>query len=484
MSSAMEGLLMSRLARFFAVILLGALAGVAPAADSARFIVTANIQNLYPLQSTAPEAKDAAVNFEKELLKRKEENPGAYLVQAGNSVSLTSSVETSYQAAAPQMFLSMDYDAVNLSARDSALGYVMSVAYPIAPKKFTDRVITSLDTHDVPHDYTPKPSLHVQKEGALPVTFVSLGSLKEASGLSGKIAYMTEPTPASIAKVMAEARGKKDLVMAFNSYREADLKKLLGESATQPDVTIDILPSDKKRDDKPRKDAVGGWRIGAPGAGELCVIDVTRGDDGKVEEPRVEWVRYMSAEDYGKLIEYPVPSVGWAIPNIQTVRDQFFPEADQAIGEQRYPFDHPDLSKLKEAVVFTMRIRGEEFRLYRVAGVRMSSRREGVQEGGWPNMDMIVVINKDHRIERVVSRIGFNLGGSAATTLVEALGTLRNKPVEEWKADPDYSGGIDELWDWGTFTLKKVIAVDKALFPDQGEEKGKSAATSSPRPRP
>ncbi|MCC6545586.1 hypothetical protein IT570_00335 [Candidatus Sumerlaeota bacterium] len=464
MPSTGDDFLMSRFAGALALILAVSLFATASAAeDHARIIVTANIQNLYPRQSSAPEAKDAALKFEKELQKRKEADPNAYLAQAANSISIVSSVETYYSAAAPQMFMKNNYDVVNLNTRDNALGTVLTHAYQLSPKEYTKRLITNLGTHDIVKTVVDLPaSLLVHKPGEMPVTFLSLGSLKEAPALSGKITYMNEADGAVIAKAIDDARAAKSLVVGFNSYGDEDLKKLLPDESKRPDVLLDILPG---RSPEPEKFG-NGWRLPVPGAGEFYVLDVTRDGTGKVLEPRVERIRYMSAGDYAKLIDFPVPMAGWTIPNVSAVRDQFFPEADKAVGEQRYPVDEPQLTSLKEVTVITLRMHGEDFRGYRVSANRPSSSIAGAQDPGWPWMDMIVLINKDHLVERVVSRVGFSLNGSQ-TTIVESLSALRNKKPEEWTPDPTYARGAEEMWEWGAFTIRKVMELDRKLFPDK-----------------
>jgi hypothetical protein len=434
-----------------------------PAQEKARLIVTANIASLYPQQATNPPVADAAKKFEEELRRRKQENPDALFVQAANHHSITNSLETSYNMDSCRLFSELDYAVVNLNARDAALGIVPPGGYQYAPAKYLAPVISNLEP-TTPSNVHPPLARHVANGKALPITFVSLGSVKEASGLSGKVSMLQEAGREKIAAAITNAREQKDVVVGFNSHDAADYTTLFPSGADAPDVLIELRGAESGSVSRAGKT----WKIGAPAGGQFLVVDLEKDASGAIVEPKVERVELLTPAEYWAMIDYFVPQVGVPIPNVEHVRSQFFPDAEKATREDRLdPEGLSSITAWRKPSVYHLRMNGEEYRLYRVMSTKMVATRPGVQDPGWPNMDMLVLVGTDHLVERVNSRIQFPVG-TMDTTLAEALGALRGQEPQDWRPHPVYAAGIEEMWGWGTYVLRKVIELDKATYGEGG----------------
>lgn len=443
----------------FHVFLFFFLTGAAEAQEKAKLIITGNVRELYPVMTDTPAVENPTLRFEEELRRLKKENPDAYLLQAANHISISTSMETAYSANFCQFFREEKFDVVNLNARDAALGTVAPVCYQYSPPDVMARLITNLATTnparlDIPVSRT------ITRKGQAPVTFLSLGSMGEAAGLSGKIALMEETPGDKLAEAVVKGRAANSIVLAISSLSRAEYERNFPTADKEPDVLIDLLD---KRGGPPVNEK-GVWRIPAPQTGEILLVELERAQPTGVRDPKLERVTYLSPTQLQGLAKYPVPDIGQLIPNVEQVTQQFLNVGPGSVRMDRVDAKGmAELTALENPAIYHVQLDGADFRLYRVMSKVMSYRVPGYQETGWPDMDMIVVMRNDHVLDRVLSRIKFPVG-TLPTTVVEALSKLAGKDPSEWEPDPVYAAGVEDVWAWGADAARRVVEMDKKLY--------------------
>lgn len=453
--------------RFLALAGMLLFAGAAHGAGAghAELMITARNAPLFPVLTDEPPVDNPRLAFERELRERRESQPAAYLVDAGGHLSLSHTLESSYNYRAHRfLFSELDYDAVAISPRDAAIGLTSTSGYNFHfdPQGEKDRLFTNLRHMAATAETSPAAlALTREREGSLPITFLSLFDTSTAAGLTDQISQVRPVSPDSIQGEVSAAREAGALVAVVTDMAAEARQEYLPGAA--PDLWVSFL----HESDRPAREA-GAWTVRVPRGGEVAHIVLRRDARGEVSEPQAAYEQLFSAEQWKALVKYPVPQLGFPIPNMSRVARLFFPGADEdRIQEDSLPVDRAELSHLttRETVaVYHIEEKKRPLRVYRVM-TRMPFYAFDTEEAdpGWPLVDMLVVVDENHQLDRVVNRLGFPVGGQRSS-LLEAVNVLSGTDPEEWAPDPELAAGIEELWRWVVTDIQRTMELDRRFF--------------------
>ena len=439
------------------VLLAGA---QALAQESATLIITANTERVLPPLTDDEELKKLPEVLEKELLRLKEENPNAYLIDAGNHIAMSEAWETAYNYTSAKLFDTLDYDAVHLDARDAILAGVGNVGYHYSPKDYKDRVFTSavpLEPYVIDHPI----ALTVEKEGQPAVALVSLADLKSASGISAQVTQMREHEEAELTEAIAAGNKDNGLVVALSSMPAERRGKVFTSPEGTPDLVIDL----RAGDDDPG--ASSNVRVlPAPETGEIHVVTLTRGSDGSLQEPKVERVRYLAEDKVAKLRKFPKPRLGMATPNMTDVVALYFNVPAQPVRVDRVSSAAAkELTAVEDPSVYQLELEGETVRLYRIfSQIPNYQRGEPFMDFGWPFIDVIVALNGDGSFRQMFARTSFPVRAQATST-IQAVNKLSGKDPATWVPDAELVAGLEhDYWLWATWLIQQTQAFDRAAY--------------------
>ncbi len=453
------------LGRLTATLALAALAFLprpTPGADTYELLLTGNSGWLFPVMAEDPPVEDAAAVFERELREEKEDREDALLVEGGNFASLATSLETSYTTPSGVFHERLGFDVVNLSPRDAAFRTAIQVGLHYGTPAQREQVITGLKSDYVERitgswefpdaktiDYEDQPDL----------TFISVTTLDPIRGITGLVAHMSEVPMQERLETIGEARARGDLVVAFSSLGERELTNLLREEATRPHLLIDLLlePGADPFQDR------GAWRMPLPRGGTFQRITL-RFDDGELREPRVRNEEVLEPGEYDALLELPLPAIGVPIPNLDAVMQTFFGISADSVEVDRLPTPGMgEVTTAEDATVYRAVINGESLRIYRLRATFADRRLGGARNAGWPPYDFLVILDENHLLNRVITRVKFPVN-TLETSMEEALNRLRGLPPERWQPDPVLAAGLEGLWEWTTMGMHNTIAIDRVLY--------------------
>lgn len=432
-------------------------------AETTTLIVTSNTRNLFPVVAVNPPVEDPAAKLEEELKAQREKYPDALFVDAGDSISLINSGETAYSYGSAKLFDELDYEVVNLNTRDAALSTFQSVGYAHPSGIYSSPLITGTRRTNMGPLSIPV-SRRVETD-VLNMTFISYPDKDRAAGMAGLFTLGDEAPEEDIRAAVAEAREKGDFVIGLGSLTE-ERREALMDSDMAPDVLItDGLKTDLES--TTALETMGRKAIvAAPEGGGLLRL-VLNTEEGKLANIEVDKMEYLKGEDYDALIEYPLPRIGYQVPNINDVVSRFFNVSGDSVRVDRVDTPYPDLTTLEAAHVYQLEKTAEVLRLYRVYFHIPDKRFRMVNAAGWPIFDYIVVLNDDSELVRVLNKTRFPVAGFDST-LNEALNKLAGQPREEWAPDPELAAGIEDMWSIAVNGIEKTIALDKRLYGPEG----------------
>ena len=435
----------------FSTLLL--LAPALAAADSATLILTANTAPIYPALTDAPPVENPSADFEKAVLALQAKNPDASLVEVGNFLSISYTFESAYSHPGVAFRRKAGFDVLNLSAKDAAIGTVGGVGLQIAGEETRKKTISGLETLQG----TPFPvTVDVAGKG-IPTTYVSYSDTATITSLAGKLSDLKQTDPA---EAVRKAREAKRLVVGLGDKLPAALPK-----ADAPDVYVALRQEGSPEGGTVSELHDSHWAIQAPRTGEILKVELTRGDNGALERPKVERVEYLKADQLGALVKFPTPRTGYPIPNANDVVTSFFGEpvsvqVDKIPLNPRLPY-----SDLDELAVYHITLPSEGMlRLYRVYS-RMPSWGHAKDTGAsaYPDVDMVVAVNAKHELRRVLNRTKFPVA-MAPTTMLEALNSLVGKDPATWTPDPQTTAGTEEVFNWLANDIRQTLELDRKLY--------------------
>ncbi len=443
-----------------ALILASRPEGSAQAApDTAEFIVTGNTDLLFPVITRDASLKDSALELERLLRLEREKAPQALLIDAGNSVSVTSSMETSYTYRSAQLFNRMDYSVVNLSARDALFSTAIITGYRYAPRDFGERLISNLKSN-YSGEFSMNFSRSLDSDDHMPLAFFSLSSLRAVSGITGLAELMEEVDLDIVKDAIADARAEGRTVVGFSSLTDAQRADLLAKPETSPDVLVDFRLAAGA---KPVRQGAS-WRIPPPPSGEFLHLKIKRDAAGGIEAPAIRPIRYMTPANYKSLVDYNTPEIGIEIPNLTSVSESLLGQSSDRIRIDRMAIEPGSrLSTLPQAVVYATTLDEKPVRIYRMRRDMSDARTPDSPSGTWPNLDMLVVVNENGTINRVLSRHPVPLS-TFNTSMIDALNKLKDQPPATWTPDPVLAAGMEDIWDWATDALERTIQLDAQLY--------------------
>lgn len=445
--------MLPRLTFFLLLLALLFPSAAVPAAEESRrldMIVTGELARLYPSNTANEELQKAPARLEALLKELRTENPDALLIDSGNHYSFTAGLETAYGVPVLRMFDDQKFDVVNLRPRDAALATGGNTGYNYTPKEFLTRPITSLRLR---HKELLPAFRTVQSAKGGKVTFASASTAQEISGWSAKMLEFQENEPAATAQQIATAPDAAGApVVVFSNRPVAQLAPL------KPALVF----AANLRSEKPEQDG-DVWRVPTPRGGEVMVVQVPI-QGGVFGEPKLQRRSFLKPEEFDALHDLPaVTQIGWELPNLDDVLRQFF-----GVGQGRARADRialPDVEKHTSVAVpyvYTTEANGKTYRFYRVLTKLPNYQRPGFYISGWPQMDMLVVLDAEGNFLRIESRGRFPVGG-VDSSIYEALNRLGGKDPATWAPDPELVAGLEDAWGWPVHVLRKTLALDAAL---------------------
>ncbi len=449
------------------------------AEQKATVIMSGNTRNMFPVLALDPDVSDAEIEFEKALMKEKKKNRDAYLIDTGNSISLGISMETAYTYPSAAFFDELEYDAVNLTAKDALLSTTISTGYQVAPQEYTDRLISGFIPKSAQRKKFPS-SKRLEKEGNTALTLVNFPSTRPVSGMSSLL-QLQEPSPDSkTLEVLKEARERGDIVVGLSSLIEERLKERMAQANSYPHYLIDQTIQNQD----PVKHSDGYWLLSSPASGEILTVQLELDENGQPLEPKVSDRVYMTEEEYASLMEFPVPKIGVQVPNLDSILNAYFDVERDAARIDRVDLQEMGaLTQVEKGYVYHLKTAEEDIRIYRVKSEIPDKRYDMVRNTGWPHFDILVILDTDSNFLRVENRTGFPVA-TVETTLAQSLNRLANVPVSQWTPDPFLAAGIEDAWEWATDALKKTIELDRKLYgPDGIYQSSQTFAESSNSPK-
>ncbi len=438
------------------------LAATSAAAEKTTLVITGEISDFFPVHTDEDFGEDPGVALEKELKRLREEDSDAIFIDSGNHLSVSNSLETAYTLRQATLFDELDYSIVNLSARDAAMSTVGQIGYQVAPKDYLDRMITNLQSsYPGPLGL---PAVRTIDSGGMKLTFLSLEDKQRAGALSANLSFL-EPTDTE--DIGGALEGAEDSVLiAFSSFNDLAREDYFREIGRRPDVVIDSFT-------KAGGEAVdnnGQWLISAPTAGEILEVTLEK-KSGKLEKPSVTRSDYFDKGALDRLVKYPMPMLGLPIPNLDEVMSQYFATSGNAVRVDTIPVgDFKDFSSMDDAYnihVYHVTVDGEELHVYRNFNRMKDWAKTGRFDGGWPQVDMLVLVDGDHQLRGVVTRNSFPIVGQQ-TTVSEALNKLTGSDPSTWTPDPLLAAGLEELWHWAVHDLSRILELDRVLYGPDG----------------
>jgi hypothetical protein len=433
-------------------------AGANVRADETRVILSANLERIFPVLSPDETLRDTDLVFEKRLIELKDANPDAILADAGRALSISYTTETGYNVPVWQIMDFNKYHVANLDARETVTATDDIFGLHVAPDSFRDRAIVGFQgTRPAPLGL---PSTRIVKTSkGVELSFHSLSSIEAARGMGDRLSvFESRPTSELLAEIAASNDAGR-ITIAFASGPQFVPAFDLAEQTPDLLVVFDEAPGLRENP----IGFAGKWRIGAPPTGELHLLRFTANEGKLVEQPGVDRVSYLDEARRKDLIAYPLGRIGLGIQNLEHVLQQFFNMERGAASLDRFPITGlEDLTSIAPSV-YTIPYNGSTARVYRVQSQIPYYRYNAPIDPSWPPMDMLVLVDGDHRFERVISRVEFPIGGSN-TTMLEAINRMRGRAIDEWEADPRLAAGLPEVWGWAKSTIGQVIEMDRRLF--------------------
>lgn len=439
-----------------AVLMLGAHSA---RAEQVRLLMSGNLERIFPVLSPDEKLRNADLEFEKVLTKLKAESPDALLVDAGRAQSITHTNETGYSIPVWNVFEYTGYHLTNMDARESITGTDGIYGLEMAPESFRKRTITAavgnrFEPLDLPVSRT------IATEKGRKVSFTSLANLDAAKGLGSRTQLTKRRTPEEMFKAIAEARAAGLPTVAFASAPR--LIPTFPDADSTPEVIVSF-----ETDGAPRKieaEPAPYWLVSAPPAGKLYKLDLDVDGPKVTKAPKVDTVAYIDKAALDHLIEYPLPKIGVLIPNLEHTISQFFDATQGSASLDRFPLDKvADLTAVPPHV-YTVPTEDGNQRVYRVQSLMPYYKLGNPQDPSWPQMDMLVVLDQEHRFQRVISRVEFPL----ATTNTVVLEDLNRRPGTDprtWEFDPAAADGVEELWNWAVAAIRQSVELDRRLHP-------------------
>jgi hypothetical protein len=424
--------------------------------QTAQFIVSGNTKHIFPVLNDDPQVNEAHLHFEKLANELKGEFPDAFMLDAGRHLSMSSSMETGYLIQSYQVMKFVEYDVINLQSRDAVLATDGFIGLNTAPQEMKADVITSLgNTRPEPLGL---PHTRRIEKGGVPTTFVSYGGTRDAAAMGSRLTFMREPDAESLTEAVTEAREKGDLVVGFSSSEEN------AADVAAAEVRPDLLFVPNQVTDVEQTNGV--WTIPVPPAGEFLILSVPVSEGRISATPVVERRDYVRPDLRVLLTRFPTPRIGEAIPNIDHVIGQFFPEAKSATSLDRFSKEKVDPYSAVDPNVYRTTLGDLPVYFYRVRALIPSYFWGAPQDPSWPQTDMIVVLEEDGSLVRVVTRVNYPIMGED-TRIFEAANKQRGTHAAELERDPELTAGAEELWDWLAFNLEQTANVHRMLYQEQ-----------------
>lgn len=426
------------------------------AANPVTVIVSANLERIFPALSPNEELHKADLKFEEVLGKLREEDPDAFVVDAGRHQSITHTNETGYAVPVWNVFDFTDYQVVNLDAREALTGTDGLFGLEMAPESFRERTITT--TVSSRHEPLNLPATRIVDKGGTKLAFVSLTDPAAARALGGWLAQTQRLPIADVTKAIEGASSEGIATIAFASGTRF-IPEFPSEAAT-PDV---ILTFDEVGDPKQVKTPKGAyWLVPVPPPGHLMKMELTV-DQGKVSAaPVTRLVPFVESAALDQMIVFPPAQIGVLIPNLENILTQFFDLPGGAASLDRYPLEPVSDLTTVAPNVYSLPTQDGTRRIYRVMSKMPYYEFLGELDPNWPPMDMLVVLDDKSQFQRIITRIEFPIGGTNSVVL-EDFARRRGTNPDEWKFDPEAAGGLPEVWQWIATTVRQVAELDRRL---------------------
>lgn len=452
---------------FLIAVLLGAAAPVAAEEKppTLTLIVTGNADRLFPVMTNEPPVPDPRAAWVAAIRAAKEENPDALLVDAGNNVSISNGLETGYSYKFPVIFQELGFSAAAMSGRDAALNAAHNAGYRTIKPEFLKPVIANV-TSPWPDPLPVPVALAAESPNGAKARFIAMATKRAASALSGRLETCNEVPAADVAEQIAMARANGEISIGFSSMDDTDTSPVFALAKGSTDVMVDF---NKSALEPVEKSKTGAWHIPVPEPGELLVLKI-EGEAGKIAKaPVVERRRWLAPEHWDKLIKLPTPDLGIGIGNISRVIEAYLTTEPVGLSMERVSAkDYKDLTKRAEIEHYLLHMQGKDYRVYRFQSMMPNWNAPGMSDGGWPQVDMIVLLTADHRFFRAFNRSQIAIG-ALPTRLLDALNTMTGTDLSEGRPDPRLIAGGEEVYEWVRQDVRKVIELDRRIY-------GKAAA--------
>jgi hypothetical protein len=442
-------------------LLLFLVAPLLAPAEPVRVLVTANLERIFPALSPDPKLEDSDLQFEKALLKLRDDNPDAFLIDAGRAQSISHTNETGYSVPVWNVFEYNNYHLTNLDARESITATDGIFGIGEAPESFRQRAIaTAVGNRFEPLDIPPSRTVKTAKGQQL--SFTSLADLAATKGLGSRITQTSPRQPSEMFEAIAKARAAQVATIAFAS--SPALVPVFPDAASTPEVILsfDTNGAPRRVDAQP----AGYWLVPVPAAGYLLQLDLQVEGDKVSQAPAASLVPYIDESLAANLIVYPKPRIGMLIPNLEHTLGQFFDTTRGSASLDRFTMDKvADLTQVAPNV-YTVPEESGSVRVYRVMSVMPYYKVSGVLDPSWPQMDMLVTFDGEQRFQRLITRVEFPVAATP-TVLVEDFNRRKGTNPDEWKFDPNTAAGVQEVWEWVAHAIRTTAEVDRRLHPQE-----------------
>jgi hypothetical protein len=346
-----------------------------------------------------------------------------------------------------------------MSGRDAALNAAHHAGYRSINPELLKPMIANV-TSPWPDPLPVPVALAAESPNGAKARFIAMATKRSASALSGRLETCNELPPADIAEQIAMARANAEISVGFSSMDDNDTSPVFALAKGSTDVMVDFNMSALEPVEKSK---TGAWHIPVPAPGELLVVKI----EGKAGEiltaPVVERRRWLAPEHWDKLIKLPIPDLGIGIGNISRVVEAYLTTEPVGLSMERVSGrDHQDLTTRKEIEFYLLHMQGKDYRVYRFQSLMPNWNAPGMSDGGWPQVDMIVMLTDDHRFYRAFNRSQISIG-ALPTRLLDALNSMAGTDLSEGRPDPRLLAGGEEVYEWVRQDVRKVIELDRRI---------------------
>jgi len=388
-------------------------------------------------------------------------HPEAFRVDAGLFSAPQNVQETSYDKNFAQFFSAMDYDAVHVTGIDFVQFGISAGGFLRRPPEYDFAICALAKPIPGPRE-VPLPTWRVAERAGNKATFIAAASTEPYSSLQWMVEHTEARAPeAIITEALAQGEGLKVLLSDLSRERNVALAERFPDLDIIVEAPVNNPPTESRQVGKT-------WLIPGPLFGEMKRLDLQLGADNRVAGLAQEvnnWSQPQTADAFWNL---GLPAIGMSVQPPGRLAERL------GVAEEAVQIDNhtageavSSLTSRGNIYVYHLEQDGEPVHVYRLYRRVEFVNWAGILNlvDGWPFFDVLVLMNDDHTIRGLVTNTPTYRIFNVDTQMGQVFTGIFNKTPDQWTADPAAIAGIEEQAEMMLQDLKRVIEVDKVLYP-------------------